>query len=138
MELAGPLAERLTLAAADDAQWADVIVPVPLSDARLAARGYNQAWELARRVAAAVARPAVPEALTRFVDTPAQATLSRAERDRNLHGAFGVTDPATIVGRRVALVDDVLTTGATAAEASRALLQAGAAAVHLWVLARTP
>lgn len=138
VELAAPLAARLVGALADAAAWPDLVVPVPLAPERLAERGYNQAWELARRVAASLGKPANPHALARLLDGPAQAALGRRERARNLRGAFVVNAPATITGRRVALVDDVLTTGATAAEASRALRRAGASAVHLWVLARTP
>ena len=67
-----------------------------------------------------------------------QAGLGRAERRRNLQGAFQVTDASRVAGRRIALVDDVVTTGATVAEAAGALMAAGAAAVQVWALARTP
>lgn len=139
VELAGALADPLCAALdADDAAWPELVVPVPLAPSRLAERGYNQAWELARRVAARIGRPARPQALARRVDRAHQAALSRRERQRNLQGAFTVAQPERVAGRRIALVDDVLTTGATAAEASRALLGAGAAAVRVWALARTP
>jgi len=107
---------------------------------RLAERGYNQAWELARRVAAELHLPARSDVLQRPIGGADQIGLSRVERQRNLRQAFMV-DPAqraSIAGLRVALVDDVMTTAATAQAASAALLRAGAAAVEVWVLARTP
>ena len=116
------------------------VLPVPLSAARLAERGYNQAWELARRLAVLQGVPAEATWLQRLRDTPHQVGLHRAERARNLRDAMWVTPAgaAALAGRPVALVDDVMTTGGTAAAASRALLAAGAASVQVWVLARTP
>jgi ComF family protein len=143
-ELARPLASLLAdavQAARPVAQAApDIVVPVPLSAARLAERGYNQAWELARHAAARLKLPARAEALVRVIDTPHQAGLDRRERERNLRNAFAPAPRAAswLGGRRVALVDDVMTTGATVREAAAALLRGGAAAVELWVLARTP
>ncbi len=141
-ELAGALAQRLQVAVqATGAQHeVDAVVPVPLSARRLCDRGYNQAWELARQTAQAFALPAHAHALQRSLDTPAQAALHRAERERNLRNAFHVPPAARhlLVGQRLALVDDVMTTGATLREASAALLRGGAASVHTWVLARTP
>ncbi len=117
-----------------------LVVPVPVAPDRLRERGYNQSWELARRVARAHALPACADALFRVRATGHQLQLGRAERAANLRDAFVVTPSrATRVrGAHVALVDDVLTTGATADAATRALLRAGAARVHVWVLARTP
>ena len=144
-ELAGMLAERLTAAVqhalqSTELQRPDLVLPVPLSPQRLAERGYDQAWELARRVARALHLPTEARLLQRPVDTAQQSGLGRAARQRNLRTAFMV-DPvrrAPLQGRHVALVDDVMTTGATVREASAVLLRAGAAAVDLWVLARTP
>jgi ComF family protein len=117
-----------------------LVLPVPLSPARLSERGYNQAWELARRVASALDLPADATLLQRPVDTAHLPGLTRAERARSLQGAFMVDPPrqGQLTGRHVALVDDVLTTGATAREACRTLLRAGARSVELWMLARTP
>lgn len=120
---------------------AQVVTPVPLSDARLRERGYNQAWEIARRVARWQGLPAHHDLLRRLRDTPHQASLDRAGRAANLQGVFMPDGPAAraaVQGRVVALVDDVFTTGATAGAAAAALLEAGASAVHVWVLARTP
>ncbi|MEP7282350.1 MAG: ComF family protein [Rubrivivax sp.] len=124
----------------DDAEaaWPELLLPVPLTPARQAARGYNQAWEVARRLATALDRPASANVLVRRHDAPAQATLDRAARRRNLRGAFAAARPQVIAGRRVVLVDDVLTTGATAVEAALTLRTHGASAVRVWVVARTP
>jgi ComF family protein len=150
VDLAGALADRLCLAVADagdggggsagPAHRAQLVVPIPLSRERLAERGFNQAWELARRVARRLGLQARADLLHRAVDSPAQSGLSRAERLANLRGAFSAAGPAgaALVGRDVALVDDVMTTGATAAAATAALQRAGASSVQVWVLARTP
>lgn len=140
-ELANLLAEQLVGAVRQShAPLPDTVVAVPMSAARLSQRGYNQAWELARRVAAALALPASATLLVRPVDAAHQIELGRAERQHNLRNAFMV-DPAqrsALRGRRLAVVDDVMTTGATAHAAAEALLRAGAAAVDVWVVARTP
>jgi ComF family protein len=139
-ELATPLAQ-LMLRAAPAPGAVSALLPVPLVDARLAERGYNQAWELARRLAGSCGLPARADVLLRPLAAAAsQSTLSRRERLQQLQGAFMVAPMARswLQGRAVALVDDVLTTGATAQAATQALLQAGAAAVDVWVLARTP
>ena len=117
-----------------------VFVPVPLSAARLAERGYNQAWEIARRLATSLGVAADGGVLQRRFDTPHQAALTRTARLTNLRGSFVVDGRrlASIVGRRVALVDDVMTTGATVREAAAVLRAARAAAVDVWVLTRTP
>ena len=118
----------------------DFVLPVPLSEARLAERGYNQAWELARRVAALQGLPARAHWLQRLRDTPHQVGLSRTDRQRNLLNAMWVTPTGAtgLAGRSVALVDDVMTTGVTVAAATLALRAAGADSVQVWVLARTP
>ena len=117
-----------------------LLLPIPLSDARLRERGYNQAWELARRVGRALACPADAKLLLRVRDTPHQLALPPEERAGNVRAAFAVEPSrrAELAGRSVTLVDDVMTTGATVAEAARTLLQAGAQEVSVWVLARTP
>jgi ComF family protein len=117
------------------------VLPVPLAPGRLAERGYNQAWELARRVAAGLGLTARADVLLRPLDSDIhQAQLDRASRQRQLQGSFMVAPAArpALQGLHLALVDDVMTTGSTAAAAAAALLQAGAGRVDLWVLARTP
>ena len=141
VELAGTLAMRVADAVRDTkTALPDLVVPVPLSAARLRERGYNQAWELARCLARGLHLQADARLLQRPIDTAHQADLSRSERSHNLRTAFMV-DPRrrrALVGRHVVLVDDVMTTGATAREAAAVLLRAGATAVDVWVLARTP
>ena len=115
-------------------------LPTPLSAERLHERGYNQAWELARRLARALNCRADPSLLLRVKDTPHQLALAPDQRAGNVRAAFAVEPRrrAELAGATVTLVDDVMTTGATASEAARVLLQAGAARVHVWVVARTP
>jgi ComF family protein len=141
LDLAGALSRLLADAVrAGDAPRPALVLPLPLGEQRLAERGMNQAWELTRRVAAALHLRADATLLRRRVETPHLADLPRDERARAIRGAFGLAPGAAPRrhGQRVALVDDVMTTGATASEAARTLLAGGAQAVQLWVLARTP
>jgi ComF family protein len=141
VELAPALAQRLTQAVRDAAApLPQLVLPVPLHTERLAERGHNQAWELARRCSDALGLAARADLLQRAVPTAHQAELKRVERLANLRSAF-LVDPAgrdLIAGRSVALVDDVMTTGATAEQCAQVLLRAGATDVQVWVLARTP
>lgn len=113
-----------------------VLVPVPLHPRRREQRGFNQSELLARALARECGLRVAGSALVRRTDTPAQTGLSAAARRRNVAGAFAVRRRAEIGGRVVVLLDDVLTTGATARECARALLEAGAAEVRLLTLAR--
>ena len=118
----------------------DLVVPIPVGRARLRERGYDQALLMARPVARALKRPLAPLLLTRTRETPPQARLGRAARARNVAGAFAVA-PRYAHGpglreRVVLLVDDVLTTGATADAAAAALKSAGAKRVEVLTLAR--
>ena len=117
---------------------AECIVPVPLHWSRLFARRYNQAALLAGHLGKLSGVPMVPDALARQRRTPPQGRMGWAARRRNLAGAFaiGPRGRARIEGRRVLLIDDVLTTGATAAACARTLLRAGAGAVDVLTLAR--
>jgi ComF family protein len=114
-----------------------LVVPVPLHPRRLQQRGYNQSHEIARIVARRLRWPLVDGALRRTRDTASQVGLSRTQREQNLRGAFAV-EPARVEGRRVVLLDDVLTTGSTAHAAASALRAAGAARVDLLAVARAP
>ena len=115
----------------------DVVVPVPLHPVRLAERGYNQAGLLASGVARALDVRCSPRALVRRRPTPKQAALDRASRLANLCGAFApaVVAGAALAGKRVLLVDDVRTTGATLAACEDTVLAAGAEAVVSAVVA---
>lgn len=113
----------------------DVIVPVPLHAARQAERGYNQAADIARWCAAGLALPCQPWLVSRVFDTGSLAGLSKASRQHRILGAFSAA--SEVRGCRIAIVDDVLTTGATARELARELYDTGAVSVELWVLART-
>ncbi len=118
----------------------DLLVPVPLHPARLRARGFSQAHALCAAARATLGAHAPPLAavLERHRATSAQAGLNRAGRARNVNGAFAVAPRAVprIAGRAVLLIDDVVTTGATAAACATALLAAGAARVSVLALAR--
>jgi ComF family protein len=113
----------------------DLIVPMPLHPKRLAERGFNQALEIARVVARRLERPIEPLAVPRVKDTSPQTGLPYKERAKNVHGAFACH--RDLSGRRVAVVDDVMTTGATLDELARVLKGAGAARVENLVVART-
>jgi ComF family protein len=117
---------------------ADGLVPVPLHWRRMWARRFNQSAALAQAVAEASAKPVLYDVLQRVKPTPQQVGLTRAERARNMQGAFRVAEvaKAEIAGRRLILVDDVLTTGATVDACARSLLRAGASNVDVLVLAR--
>jgi ComF family protein len=116
------------------------LVPVPLAPRRLAEHGHNPAWELARRLGQRLQIDARADWAERCRETPYQRGLDRAARQHNLDGAFIVTPAGqqALRGQCVAIVDDVMTTGATVAELARTLRRAGVAEVQVWVLARTP
>jgi ComF family protein len=132
------MAGWMTRAGSELLAAADVIVPVPLHRRRLWWRRYNQSALLAQAVAGQSGRPLASAALARVRATAQQVGLSADERDRNVRGAFRVPveQKPAVAGRRVLLVDDVYTTGATVRAATRALLRAGATAVDVLVFAR--
>jgi ComF family protein len=116
----------------------DALLPVPLASKRLRQRGFNQAAMLARWLSASLDIPCDDQSLKRIQDTSAQQDLNADARKKNLRNAFALVADAPIKGRHLALVDDVLTTGATAQALARLLMDAGAARVDVYCLARTP
>lgn len=138
--LAKPLGARL--AAVYRAEWeageVDAVVAVPLARARQRQRGYNQALLLARELARACGLPVIERACRRVRPTAPQTGLTRAQRLENLRGAFTAGRDARLLdGKRLLLVDDVFTTGATLSACARTLLSAGASEVHAITVART-
>jgi ComF family protein len=130
------LAEFLPAALPVEAGEIDVVVPVPLHRRRLWWRGFNQAAILAAEIARRIGAPLDTAALSRTRATRPQTARDHNDRLRNVRAAFVVREPPRIAGRRVLLVDDVMTTGATADECARTLVRAGAASVDVFTLAR--
>jgi ComF family protein len=128
--LGGLLAEAVT---ARNVPLPDLILPVPLHQTRLCERGYNQAVELARPVAQHLAIPFAHDRLKRLRQTAAQTSLKGKERRKNLRGAFAVTGK---LPGHVAILDDVVTTGATVTEAAKMLKRRGVDIVEIWAVAR--
>jgi ComF family protein len=114
----------------------DLLIPAPLAYFRQFKRGYNQAHEIARRLAKRLKLPYSPHLLKKIKHTEAQAGLTRRLREKNIKGSFEVIPPIPTI-KSIALLDDVMTTGATLRELSKTLHQAGISEIHLWVLART-
>jgi ComF family protein len=138
LDFAPTLGRWMARAGAELLADADAILPVPLHWRRLWARRFNQSAALSEVIARASGVPVAHGALRRVKSTPQQVGLTRSERAENVQGAFRVTDAGKgkIAGRRLILVDDVLTTGATAEACARALVRAGAERVDVLVFAR--
>jgi ComF family protein len=128
--LAALLAHRV-----HDSLTADCIVPMPLAPLRLRERGFNQSHEIARVLARRLGVPIAHRACRRVRDSAPQAGLPLTQRRANIRGAFECQ--ANLNGARVAVVDDVMTSGATLDEIARVLMKAGAASVEGWIVART-
>jgi ComF family protein len=134
LAFARPLAARLAQTLEHE-PYPDLVLPMPLTPARLAGRGFNQAAELARLVAAEFGLRLSTTAASRSRDGPAQASLPWKERARNVRGAFRCD--VDLEGKSVAVVDDVMTTGATLNEIATVLKRRGACRVTGWIAART-
>lgn len=137
-EMAAPLARLMARAGGDLLQAADILVPVPVHWRRLIARRYDQAALLAQRLGRLSGRRVVPDVLRRTRATVPLGDKGAAERAALVADAFSVARPARVAGQRVLLVDDVMTSGATAEACARALLAAGAARVEVLAAARVP
>ena len=138
LELAAWMASWMRRAGDELVAEADMIVPVPMHSSRQWSRRYNQSVLLARGVARLAGKPMATGALVRIRATEQQVGLTADQRDKNVRGAFQVpaAEKIKVEGRRVLLVDDVYTTGATVKASTRALLRAGASAVDVLVFAR--
>jgi ComF family protein len=129
--LAKPLAQR-----AADHPKPDLLIPMPLHPGRLRERGFNQSLEIAKLISRWLDIPLAADACRRTRDTPPQAGLKWKERRRNVRGAFACD--LDLSGGKIAILDDVITTGATLNEICRILKARGASEVSAWVVARTP
>jgi ComF family protein len=132
---AAPMLAGLMLTSIETEPRPDLIIPMPLSRERLRERGFNQSMELARLISIALGVELAPQACIRVQHGTAQSALPWTERAKNIRGAFVCMQD--LAGRSVAVVDDVLTTGATLNELSRVLRKRGAERVSGWVAART-
>lgn len=130
--LAEQLAAEITAGIADRP---DLVIPMPLHPKRLQERGYNQAGEIAKRLARRLDLPCSLTACTRAKDAPPQVSLPLKARRKNIRGAFECN--VDLSGKRIALVDDVMTTGASLNELAKTVRKVGAVEVQAWVVART-
>jgi ComF family protein len=133
--LLGQLMTDILKASVPESEWPETIIPVPLHSRRLYSRGFNQSLELARYVARDLKIPLQVEAVRRVRLTSPQTGLSEKERRKNVRRAFEMS--SKLESRHVAIMDDVITTGSTAAELTRTLKRAGIKRVDVWALART-
>jgi len=115
----------------------DFIIAVPLHPTRLRERGFNQSQLLAVRISKQLGIPLLTDACQRVRDTPPQSSLPWKERDKNIRNAFSMEPDGRVQGKHVAIMDDVMTTGASLGEIARTLKLAGASEVSAWVVART-
>lgn len=138
LDLVKPFAIWMSRAGDELLREADALVPVPLHWTRLFQRRFNQSAALARAISGQRKVAVIDDVLTRVRATPPQVGLARDERARNVHGAFSVEKAARpkVKGKRIVLVDDVLTTGATANACARVLRRAGASRIDVLTLAR--
>lgn len=137
-ELAQPMARLLARQLKRDharEKW-DLIVPVPLHRVRERERGYNQSALITRHLGKMIGWPVAVRAMVRHRRTKSQTRLGRADRMRNVVGAFSCPEPALVAGKRILLLDDVYTTGSTMNESARALIEAGAESVFALAVAR--
>jgi ComF family protein len=135
-----PVLADLLLAQIDKAALPDFIVPMPLHPVRLRKRGFNQAIEIARRISKKSGVPLLPALCRRVRDTASQTGLPWKEREKNIRDAFdceGKLNEKQLNGKHIAIVDDVMTTGATLNELARVLRKCGAVHISAWVVART-
>lgn len=140
LELEAALTSLLLHTVQSDAERPDLLLALPMTDRHLRERGYNQSQLMARRLGRELRLPSPDGLLLKLRETAQQSHLTLPERAANVQGVFAVEPlrQSELAGRSVALVDDVMTSGATLFEAARVLRAAGASSVQAWVLARTP
>ena len=135
------LANHLKECAHDDDAWRspDLLIPAPMHWLKRWQRGFNQAEFLAQHIARELQIPLATKIVKRTHKTPAQKELTRSQRQQNLRKAFAISEKnrVQINGKRIAIIDDVVTTTATVRELSQLLIRAGAKEVQVWALART-
>jgi ComF family protein len=136
--LADLLSETLQHRFVEGLRHPDCLIPVPLAKKRLRQRGFNQAAMLAKWLGVRLGLAVDERVLRRIKETPSQEGLDAKARKRNLASAFALKDAAPIIGKHLALIDDVLTTGSTAQALAELLIKAGARSVDVYCLARTP
>ncbi len=139
LEMAPEMARRMFVALVDtlpEIGPVDFLIPVPLHWTRRWRRGFNQSEAIAAELGRLAGVPAMQRNLIRIRRTRRQTALEPGERMRNVEHAFALAEPAALDGRRVLLIDDVFTTGATANVCARVLKEAGAEAVHVFTFAR--
>lgn len=134
LQLARLFGELLAMQIQTMGSEVQAVLPVPLHPTRLGQRGFNQALEIARPVTRALSLPLVNDSVERRRDTQPQAEQSALQRERNIRGAFTLTKPAGY--RRVAIVDDVMTSGHTVNEIAKLLRQTGVEQIEVWCVAR--
>jgi ComF family protein len=135
LQLANTFATMLHARLIEDPRKIDLIIPMPMHAKRLKERGFNQALEIAKIVSASTNIPLDYNACQRVKLTPPQASLPLKERSKNIRGVFEC--PKDLTGLNIAMIDDVMTTGASLDELAKTLKRAGAAHVECWVIART-
>lgn len=138
LDLVQPFSHWMARAGSELLRECDALVPVPLHWTRLFQRRFNQSAALAQALSRRTKVPVIDDVLIRVRATPPQVGLARDERARNVHGAFSVGQALRVKmkGKRIVLIDDVLTTGATANACARVLRRAGAARIDVLTLAR--
>jgi len=138
LDLVNPFSKWMARAGDEVLREADALIPVPLHWTRLFQRRFNQSAELARAISRQKNIAVIDDALARVRATPPQVGLARDERAKNVHGAFSIekTARSKVKGKRIVLIDDVLTTGATANACARVLRRTGATRIDVLTLAR--
>lgn len=136
--LAKPFAKILTYEYAQSKYEVDLVLPIPMFYKREKERGYNHAKLLAKEFCKLTSLPLDTKNFVRIINTNQQAKLSKDEREKNMHNAFRVIDSGLVKNKKILLIDDIITTGATIDECARVLYECGASEVNALAIAHTP